>query len=212
MASSEAMTSSTRSFAYSYRLVKKCFVKIFETSKCHNFLIFQPIFIRFSLFCSQNFTLSSEIKVNLFRSSPLSTHHTDPVITTYSNHIPLYYMKLPHVDLMARLFVKVGLWHLWTCLFSEFVIPCESSLSHYESIWYFPFLCPWKLYLSHWMYMYPLFYFLYFSFQLAAFLNICHNYLLYWLQDDKVCRYGRIQIQHIHIKLEPYSLWTIQWL
>ena len=71
MASSEAMTSSTRSFAYSYRLVKKCFVKICETSKCHNFLIFQPILIRFSLFCSQNFTLSSEIKLNLFRSSPL---------------------------------------------------------------------------------------------------------------------------------------------
>ena len=71
MASSEAMTSSTRSFAYSYRLVKKCFVKICEASKCHNFLIFQPIFIRFSLFCSQNFTLSSEIKLNLFRSSPL---------------------------------------------------------------------------------------------------------------------------------------------
>ena len=72
MASSEVMTSSTRSFAYSYRLVKKCFVKICETSKCHNFLIFQPIFIRFSLFCSQNFTLSSEIKLNLFWSSPLT--------------------------------------------------------------------------------------------------------------------------------------------
>ena len=71
MANSEAMTSSTRSFAYSYRLVKKCFVKICETSKCHNFLIFQPIFIRFSLFCSENFTLSSEIMLNLFRSSPL---------------------------------------------------------------------------------------------------------------------------------------------
>ena len=75
MANSEAMTSSTRSFAYSYRLVKKCFVKICETSKCHNFLIFQPIFIRFSLFCSENFTLSSEIMLNLFRSSPLS--HSD---------------------------------------------------------------------------------------------------------------------------------------
>ena len=68
------MTSSTRSFAYSYRLVNKCFVKICETSKCHNFLIFQPIFIRFSLFCSENFTLSSEIMLNLFRSSPLRLH------------------------------------------------------------------------------------------------------------------------------------------
>ena len=79
MASSEAMTSSTRSFAYSYRLVKKCFVKICETSKCHNFLIFQPIFSRFSLFCSQNFTLSSKIKLNLFRSSPLKNSPYDIV-------------------------------------------------------------------------------------------------------------------------------------
>jgi len=71
MASSEAMTSSTRSFAYSYRLVKKCFLKICETSKCHNFLNFQPIFFRFSLFCSENFTLSSEIKLEQLWTSPL---------------------------------------------------------------------------------------------------------------------------------------------
>ena len=72
MASSEGMTSSTCSFAYSYQLVKKCFLKICETSKCHNFLIFQPIFIRFSLFCSENFTLSSEIKLEQLWTSPLS--------------------------------------------------------------------------------------------------------------------------------------------
>ena len=71
MASSEVMTSSTHSFAYSYRLVKKCFVKNCETSKCHNFLIFQPIFIRFSLLCLEIFTLSSEIKLNLLWSSSL---------------------------------------------------------------------------------------------------------------------------------------------
>ena len=71
MASSEAMTSSTHSFAYSYGLVKKCFLKNCETSKFHNFLIFQPIFIRFSLFCSENFTLSSEIKLDQLRTSPL---------------------------------------------------------------------------------------------------------------------------------------------
>ena len=71
MASSEVMTSSAHSFAYSYRLVKKCFVKICETSKYHNFLIFQPIFIRFSLLCLKIFTLFSEIKLNLFRISPL---------------------------------------------------------------------------------------------------------------------------------------------
>ena len=38
----------------------------------NNFLIFQQIFIMFSLFCSKMFTLSSEIKLNLFRISPLS--------------------------------------------------------------------------------------------------------------------------------------------
>ena len=75
MASSEAMTSSTHSFAYSYGLVKKCLLKICETWKCHNCLIFQPIFIRFSLFCSENFTLSSEIKLDQLRTSPLSFVH-----------------------------------------------------------------------------------------------------------------------------------------
>ena len=71
MENCEAMTSSPHSFAYSYRLVKKCFLKICETSKCHNFLIFQPIFIRFSLLCLKIFTLSSEIKLNLLWSSSL---------------------------------------------------------------------------------------------------------------------------------------------
>ena len=68
------MTSSTHSFAYSYGLVKKCFLKICEISKFHNFLIFQPISIRFSLFCSENFTLSSEIKFNQLRTTPLMIH------------------------------------------------------------------------------------------------------------------------------------------
>ena len=74
MASSEVMTSSPHSFACSYRLVKKCFVKICETLKCHNFLIFQPIFIRFSLLSLKIFTLFSEIKLNLFRISPLKPY------------------------------------------------------------------------------------------------------------------------------------------
>ena len=47
--------------------------KFAETSECHthSFLIFQPIFIRFSLFCSKFFTLSSEIKLNLLWISSL---------------------------------------------------------------------------------------------------------------------------------------------
>ena len=86
MASSEVMTSSTHSFAYSYGLVKKCFLKICETSKFHNFLIFQSIFIRFSLFCSENYTLSSEIKLDQLRTSPLKTTKSRCII---SNGSPL---------------------------------------------------------------------------------------------------------------------------
>ena len=71
MENCEAMTSSSHSFAYSYQLVKRCFLKICETSKCHNFLIVQLIFIKFSLFCLNFFSLSSDIKLNLFRISPL---------------------------------------------------------------------------------------------------------------------------------------------
>ena len=78
MENCEAMTSSTHSFAYSYGLVKKCFLKICKTSKCYNCLIFQPIFIRFSLFCSENFTLSSEFKLDQLRTSPLSAEVTTP--------------------------------------------------------------------------------------------------------------------------------------
>ena len=78
------MTSSTHSFAYSYRLVKKCFVKICETSKCHNFLISQPIFIRFSLLCLKMFTLSSEIKINLLCSSSLSLIPTGGIGLSFS--------------------------------------------------------------------------------------------------------------------------------
>ena len=85
MASSEVMTSSTHSFAYSYRLVKKCFVKICETSKCHNFLIFQPIFIRFSLLCLNIFTLSSEIKLNLLWSSSLMKSLPRRIVRKESN-------------------------------------------------------------------------------------------------------------------------------
>ena len=62
----------THSFAYSYRLVKKCFLKICKTSKCHNFLIFQLIFIKFSLFVQSCLLFSSEIKLYLFRTSPLN--------------------------------------------------------------------------------------------------------------------------------------------
>ena len=50
---------------------QEMFLENCETSKCHNFLIFQPIF-KFSLFCSKMFTLSSDIKFILFWISSLS--------------------------------------------------------------------------------------------------------------------------------------------
>ena len=43
----------------------------FRNFNCHNFLIFQPIFIKFALFYSKMCTLSSEIKLNMFRIFPL---------------------------------------------------------------------------------------------------------------------------------------------
>ena len=61
MENCEVMTSSTHSFAYSYRLLKKCFVENYRNSKFHIFFIFYPIYIKFSLFCQNCFTLSIEL-------------------------------------------------------------------------------------------------------------------------------------------------------
>ena len=58
---------------YSYRLVKKCFLKIYETSKCHNFFIFQRKFYQvFTVLFEIFYSFTSEIKLNLLWSSPLS--------------------------------------------------------------------------------------------------------------------------------------------
>ena len=45
----------------SYWLFKKCFVENYENSKFHIFLIFYPIYIKFSLFYSKCFTLSIDL-------------------------------------------------------------------------------------------------------------------------------------------------------
>ena len=74
MASSEVMTSSTHSFAYSYRLVKKCFVKICETSKCHNFLFFNRFSSGFHCYVWIFLLFLLKFKLYLFRISPLSVH------------------------------------------------------------------------------------------------------------------------------------------
>ena len=71
MANCEAMTSPTHSFEYSLGLVKKCFPKICEISKCHNFVISYPIFIIFAPICREFFTLSFEIILTLDWLCPL---------------------------------------------------------------------------------------------------------------------------------------------
>ena len=130
MASSEAMTSSTCSFAYSYRLVKKCFVKICETSKCHNFLIFQPIFIRFSLFCSQNVTLSSEIKLTLFRSSPLTKLF---FITSKWLKTCWYFARKPCNKTISSLKARFNNASIWK-KYSEMNGPIN-DITFYEIVW-----------------------------------------------------------------------------
>ena len=108
MENCEAMTSSPHSFAYSYRLVKKCFLKICETSKCHNFLIFQPIFIRFSLLCLNIFTLSSEIELNLLWSSSLMIKF-EPIFATIQFTFHSQELWLTHdMCILSR-------WHLFQC-------------------------------------------------------------------------------------------------
>ena len=49
----EVMRSSTHSFAYTYRLFKKCLVDNYEYKQLHIFLIFPPIYIKCSLFYSK---------------------------------------------------------------------------------------------------------------------------------------------------------------
>ena len=61
MRKGETMTSSTHSFEYSYRLFKKCFVEKKLQKFKITFLIFYPIYINFSLFCSKSFSLSMEL-------------------------------------------------------------------------------------------------------------------------------------------------------
>ena len=62
-----------------------------KISKCHNFLIFQPIFIRFLLLFLKFFTLSSEIKLNLLWSSSLSFIDSKEIqLNQWENK---YYMK-----------------------------------------------------------------------------------------------------------------------
>ena len=107
----EGMTSSTRSFEYSWGLVKKCFPKKFEISKCHNFLISYPIFIIFVPYCRGKFSLSFEIVIILARTSPLKqtknnteTNHKWHLycITIKSNQLAFSYQNLDKIEL-----------HLW---------------------------------------------------------------------------------------------------
>ena len=63
MENCEAMTPSTHSLAYSYRLFKKCYDENYRNTKFHTFLDFYPIYIIFSLFSSIFFKLIILIKL-----------------------------------------------------------------------------------------------------------------------------------------------------
>ena len=66
------MTASFHPIEYSYGLVKKCFPKIRDISKCHEFHISDPILIIFASFCSDDFSLSSERMLSLARICSLT--------------------------------------------------------------------------------------------------------------------------------------------
>ena len=72
----EVMTSSTHSFAY--RLFKKCTVENYKNTKFHIFLIFYPIYIKFSVLCEN---LYSWIDLNLARSSSFSADKKKKILT-----------------------------------------------------------------------------------------------------------------------------------
>ena len=132
MENCEAMTSSPHSFAYSYWLVKKCFFKICETSKCHNFLIFQPIFIRYSLLCLKIFTLSSEIKLNLLWSSSLMNKKYLYVIMfkdiKYDNVVSIFiYDASYRTSISAFMPSKSGVWRI--IIINSLVKEIQSSIT-----------------------------------------------------------------------------------
>ena len=88
--------------------------KFAKTSKCHNFLIFEPIFIRFSLLCLKMFTLSSEIiKLNLLWSSSLSSHARIIHASSAIHHT----RSLSHYTFLHTYKVQVvHAWHFYTSL------------------------------------------------------------------------------------------------
>ena len=68
----EGMTSSPHWNEYSWGLVKNCFLKIWEISKIHIFLISYPIFMIFVPFYWNYFSLFYEMMIFLVRISSLS--------------------------------------------------------------------------------------------------------------------------------------------
>ena len=62
MKNCEAMTSSTHSFAYSYRLLKKCFDENYENSKFHIVLIFLSALHQIVTVLFKFVTLSIDLK------------------------------------------------------------------------------------------------------------------------------------------------------
>ena len=123
----EAMTSSTHSFEYSYRLFKKCFVENYQNSKFYVFLIFYLIYIKFSL-CSKFCTLSIvKINLNLHGISPLKILWQRVIL-----QLVCLAFILGNYEKQERCFIKLTinpphalftLWHEWRhALFADWHI------------------------------------------------------------------------------------------
>ena len=100
---------------YSYQCFQKCFVRICETSKRHNFLIFQQIFNKFSLFCSKMFTLSYEIKLNLFHISPLRIACRSRAGDKRSKNFFFFFKQLPSRSMMWTTLARLIAMNSWSC-------------------------------------------------------------------------------------------------
>ena len=86
------MTSLTRLFAYSYRLFKKCFMKIKQIQNFPTFL--SDLHQIFSLFCLTMFAHSFQINQNLERISPLTFMCIFPSCKQFTRNAHLSFRKL----------------------------------------------------------------------------------------------------------------------
>ena len=132
---SEWVTSSTLSFAYHWVENRTVLWKISETLKYHNFLILDPILMKFSVSCLFDFSHSIQIRFLLGWTCPLKNIHvlhprTKIMCTALSapskkNILPSTCPPPPPTNWACNLFkpfqcVEQGLWCLWV----KFIFSC----------------------------------------------------------------------------------------